>query len=1158
MIKLKIIPNMFDREGRTESEVLTTGEGTPLLDLIDEKYRKGEWRLIHSRDGYIAPEQWESTIVYNGDEIIITPVVEGPETWLLVGAMILAAASVGVPVGAVFVIAGIGMVGYGMYSMMQPIKPAFSGSGNLSDSPTYGWDGVQNTANVGVPVPIIYGEHRVAGNYINQYSTRGIPNENEDDDDDTTKEYQRSYLNILIALGEGPVQSIAGITTDTDATVTPATIGDKIKINGNPISNFEGCKVYTRMGNQEQTVIPGFGDLHNLVDYNDELLKDDSNIYTTTDMDVQAIVLHFTASSIIKMETGSATWKAQTIQATVEYRKSGIDGEPWTECRYHKAKYKYGGGEGGDGSFPTVSFEIHAKEQNEYRYEFRIDGISEDITDGLAPYQYDVRITKISPDSNEERNVDFYLSGVDEIRYDDLAYPYTALLGLKVLATSQISGALNSVTTMVQGRTVDYYDGATWTNVYPSGDGDTYRNPIWCLHDLLTNSRYGVGDYISSEHISAAHWKIQADYCDGLEAVEGGSDETRFRLDLVMDSDSSATDWISTICASFLCFPIWTAGAVMPVIDKPESPVQLISAGNTIAGSFVESFSSINQSANVIEIQFANEENDYERETIQIENEVAMVAGDPIRKKTMFLAGVTRLTQAGRVGRYLLNLSRYCTRSISFSAGIDQIALQAGDVFDFASNIPQWGVGSGRVKSGTASTVKLKANVTLATLASGETNLIRIRHADDSYEEATISSPAGVYAAGSDISIVGTFDTTPAAFDVYTVGTTPAKPFRALEIANEEDGIVKVTALEYHSEVYAYTGQALPPINYTALPDPFKIPAQCENVKATSKSAYDVTIYVSFSVPELDLANYGVWDRAEILMSTDGGSTYRKIGESEGDMFAVKNLAPGVTYYFKAVSITKWDIKANVDNATAASILVQPPELPVVRGLRLTESPGGNEFVGPDATFQWNDIELYTLGAYGAGEEPFGAGSGVQRNPYILGYRVEIRGTSDNKWGRVEHITDPTYTYSLDKNRADFGTARRDITIKVWAEDIFNQISVYPAWIEVKNPAPAALGNITAVTQTYIGVDGDGNHINSAVFNKSEEIDVDRYLIHVIYWDGGTFIPRPDLDVYIKTPSNTLIVYHVAGTEFSINVAVADTFADPDIDWTNPDLNWLF
>ena len=92
------------------------------------------------------------------------------------------------------------------------------------------------------------------------------------------------------------------------------------------------------------------------------------------------------------------------------------------------------------------------------------------------------------------------------------------------------------------------------------------------------------------------------------------------------------------------------------VVDKAESPVQLISAGNTVAGSFTESFSSINQSANVIEIQFANEENDYERETIQIENEVAIVAGDPIRKRTMFLEGVTRLTQAERVGRYLLNL----------------------------------------------------------------------------------------------------------------------------------------------------------------------------------------------------------------------------------------------------------------------------------------------------------------------------------------------------------------------------------------------------------------------------------------------------------------------------------------------------------------------
>ena len=59
---------------------------------------------------------------------------------------------------------------------------------------------------------------------------------------------------------------------------------------------------------------------------------------------------------------------------------------------------------------------------------------------------------------------------------------------------------------------------------------------------------------------------------------------------------------------------------------------------------------------NVIEIEFANEAHDYECETIRIEHDAAMVAGEPIRKETMFCGGITCITQALRLGKYLTSV----------------------------------------------------------------------------------------------------------------------------------------------------------------------------------------------------------------------------------------------------------------------------------------------------------------------------------------------------------------------------------------------------------------------------------------------------------------------------------------------------------------------
>ncbi len=60
------------------------------------------------------------------------------------------------------------------------------------------------------------------------------------------------------------------------------------------------------------------------------------------------------------------------------------------------------------------------------------------------------------------------------------------------------------------------------------------ENPIWCLHDLLTNRRYGLGNYIEQADTDIANFKSMAEYCDQM--VPDGT--ARWAEDVYTDSSN--------------------------------------------------------------------------------------------------------------------------------------------------------------------------------------------------------------------------------------------------------------------------------------------------------------------------------------------------------------------------------------------------------------------------------------------------------------------------------------------------------------------------------------------------------------------------------------------------------------------------------------------
>jgi predicted phage tail protein len=233
-MRIKIIPNILSREGRSEFIPEWKQKKTVSAYLRERKIATKGMRVIVSGKAL----KKLSVTVKDSDEIIVTPKLEDPISAIVfsIGAAALAAAGASIAtVSALALVTGWLIVGAVVGIATLAIMSAFSGprkpsygstaaSGGIdANSPTYGWDGVQTTQNVGTPIGIVYGEHKVGGNIINQF---------------ITNDGDKNYLHTLIALSEGEIESVA-----------------EIKVNDNPIANFEGIETAYVLGTNAQSPI---------------------------------------------------------------------------------------------------------------------------------------------------------------------------------------------------------------------------------------------------------------------------------------------------------------------------------------------------------------------------------------------------------------------------------------------------------------------------------------------------------------------------------------------------------------------------------------------------------------------------------------------------------------------------------------------------------------------------------------------------------------------------------------------------------------------------------------------------------------------------------------------------------------------------------------
>ena len=763
MVNVIIVNNPFKPE-QHETQYMPFKKDKPV-----SHYHKapGEW--VYSINGH---EVTIDMIVNDDDYIVAMPKIEGKFFGVLL-SIGMAVFTGGIASGAIFGIQSliwrtvlsmaIGMIGNAVISKLTAPKVDRS---NSEQSTTYGWGGTKTVTGQGYPLAVTYGRMKSAGMLLSRH---------------VISDGEKQYLNLLYCAGEGELSKI-----------------EDIRINSNPISNYKDVQVDIRLGTNDQTVIPNFNDNFADQGLNYELKSEWSVQQVQGDAcDAIELTIGFPNGLYYSNDSGGMDKTSVTVDA--EIRKVGT--QEWQSLPLSNNK----GLSSHVKKEPKRWFFVDRDNKNIANSNYT--GYIRDATnsafyrvfrfDNLDKAKYEVRMRCSGKDGTSLRHVNkVYWTQLTQIIYDDFVHPGKALIGIKALATSQLSGSDPDVSWIQERDKVWVFN--PYANRYEDKPAD---NPAWAAYDLLHICRK-----IGSEYIVFGQPQGRIDY-DAFNAWAEKCTLNKFTFNYIYDTATRLWDALK--------YPEAVGrGKVIPagtrftcVSDYQSSPVQLFTVANIKYGSFTEEFQGVEARANSIELSFINKDKDYERDVIPVYGDTYDESNSLTNPAQIELMGCTSLEQAYRHGKHYLRCNKYEVRTVTFEAFTDAIACTVGDIILVQHDVPEWGEG-GRVVAVNGQTITLDKEVT--TQPGKQYQLLVRNNATDA-----VSTYNVVNVSGANVIVQ---ENIPVQKDcIYAFGeiSKAAKPFRVLAITEGHSEMTrKIQCMEYYPELYAADDGHIPTINY--------------------------------------------------------------------------------------------------------------------------------------------------------------------------------------------------------------------------------------------------------------------------------------------------------------------------------------------------------
>ena len=616
--------------------------------------------------------------------------------------------------------------------------------------------------------------------------------------------HSRSFATIQDLISEGEIEGFAtaskeGRTKGTAAYLeaakkdvflddTPVLDASADSTNPQAVDfNFTDVGFDTRFGTSSQTALPG--------------------IPAETRSPTAVAVTVTTSASVTRQITNTDVDAVIVTLTWPQIQVAEDDGDVRGDTVEYKIQVQYNSG----GYSDIISTSVSGRTADAYARDHRIN-----IT---GSFPVDIRVVRVTADSTDSSRVNaFQFTSIQEVidnssTYDNSAY---AALRLDSKQFNRIPGRayrIRGIKVRIPGAGASSsgtpsVDNATGRIVYPDGyifngtmGAAVYTNcPAMCLLDLLTNTRYGLGNHIVDSNLDLFSFVHASKYANTLVSDALNGQEARFSCNVNIQSPKEAFAAVNDLAGVMRCMPIWSAGGITLSQDELKSASYLFNLANVGESGFSYSGSSLKQRHNVISVSYFNmDSKEVDFELVEDSTSISKV-GRTVKQVKAFAC--TSRGQAIRLGRAILFAEQNESETVTFTTSIDAgVVVRPGAVIEINDPVRAGARRGGRVVAATTTTITIdaEAQTTLPSLTDSPT--ISVILSDGSVESKSISNISGAV-----LTVSSAFTSAPNVNSPYLISSTTLQTqlFRVIQVEEQDDVNYVITALSYVEGKYAF------------------------------------------------------------------------------------------------------------------------------------------------------------------------------------------------------------------------------------------------------------------------------------------------------------------------------------------------------------------
>ncbi|HEO9943808.1 TPA: host specificity protein J [Escherichia coli] len=571
-------------------------------------------------------------------------------------------------------------------------------------------------------------------------------------------------MSVIDAIGEGPIEGPVKGLQSILVNKTPLTDTD-----GNPV--IHGVTAVWRAGEQEQTPPEGFESSGAETGLGVEVTKAKPVTRTITSANIDRLRVTFGVQSLVET-TSKGDRNPASVRLLIQLQRNGN----WVTEK---------------------DVTINGKTTSQF--------LASVILDNLPPRPFNIRMVREAADSTTDQLQNKTLwSSYTEIIDVKQCYPNTAIVGLQVDA-EQFGGQQMTVNYHIRGRIIQVpsnYDPEkrTYSGIWDGSLKPAYsNNPAWCLWDMLTHPRYGMGKRLGAADVDK--WALYAigQYCDQTVPDGFGGTEPRMTFNAYLAQQRKAWDVLSDFCSAMRCMPVWNGQTLTFVQDRPSDVVWPYTNSDVVVDDngvgFRYSFSALKDRHTAVEVNYTDPQNGWQTSTELVEDPEAILRyGRNLLKMDAF--GCTSRGQAHRAGLWVIKTELLETQTVDFTLGSQGLRHTPGDIIEICDNDYAGTLTGGRVLSIDAATrtLTLDREVTLPETGTSAVNLINGSGKPVSVDITAHPAPDRIQVS-----------TLPDGVETYGVWglSLPSlrrRLFRCVSIRENTDGTFAITAVQHVPE----------------------------------------------------------------------------------------------------------------------------------------------------------------------------------------------------------------------------------------------------------------------------------------------------------------------------------------------------------------------